>query len=590
MQETNGPYARFENTNPNAGQPAVVTKGVRPLTPESILVAYGWYMDARRTFHDFGPNLVPLGMCMFTQEFKKTVVSSETLGILEVSEGAVNKMKELSAAGDRKGVAVLAEKCLRIAFDKRFGDGNVSESSVFVLDDGSPNSPVIMKELRRYDEGLRRHFHLWKSGEIKGNVHYEAKIEPAVLEAISSNENLSKFFTDIGLGDAEFKSVSWCRENHPENYEKTLYKYIFGKKEYYDANTHKTLSAIPMVMSAARIYHEFDDVADKLHRLAMRFIYENDIRLKNKAGGKYPPFSDEFLYALHDRDVLEGMEFPQNVVELVMSKRLPPVDESRLRYILCPSGRKESTPGYRCKDGSVVPFRTDLPPISDEIRGQLSYRIGFAGKDLGIVKEAVSGLTANKSKPLTDESGIAAYIKRLTVCNGITVQSKDKESKDRGTYPADVLKATFHPELLGQAWADLKAVHYDGDRIPYIDVIKQWINLMPEDSPIFELGVERHILLKALDYAAAHPDMSTVELASIAKDPAYIWINAGFMMFVQKNWTDEDMEDVKRFWSRLSDGQADSLRMLLGKTILDKAKAYKYDHPDMFPRRIQDQE
>ena len=56
-------------------------------------------------------------------------------------------------------------------------------------------------------------------------------------------------------------------------------------------------------------------------------------------------------------------------------------------------------------------------------------------------------------------------------------------------------------------------------------------------------------------------------------------------MMLQRQWSAEDTKDSNAFWDRLSERQADSLRTLMGMTILGKAKEFKAAHPDMFPRR-----
>ena len=144
--------------------------------------------------------------------------------------------------------------------------------------------------------------------------------------------------------------------------------------------------------------------------------------------------------------------------------------------------------------------------------------------------------------------------------------------------------ATFHPELIEDAKMNAMVSH--GTTHPdYMDVLKEWVNLLSDDAPLIQLGVKKSSLIAAADFAKKHPDMSTFQLAEIAHDPDNIWINAGFTMMLQRQWSAEDSKDSNAFWDRLSERQSDSLRTLMGMTILGKAKEFKAAHPDMFPRR-----
>ena len=584
MQEYRGPYAHLDNAVYYANPSKPATRDMRPVTPESVLVAYSWYVEARKTFHRFGPNVVPAAICEFTNEFKKVVLESDVLYTLGIEPERIRELKELVGRKERDKARDMVEEFLSEAYRKRYGEFDPDGETEYILPDGRPNSPAIMKEIRHYDSRRRKYFHLVKSGEVKGKEGYEEILDPDLVDALRPVDTLFAFFKDIGLGVEESRRAMRCQESFPENFWKSICKYVLGKKEYYDAEKNETYPGVPMVMSAAKITHEFDPAPDRLHCLAERFVNENNFRLKNKRNGQYPPFSDELLYALHDEDVLKGFGFKDDIVRLVMSKRLPEIDESQLDYVLCPRARKEQTPGYRHKDGSVEPFRTDIPPISDKVRGELSYRIGFAGKETPLVKQAIEDLKERKSKPLQPDAGIGAYIRRLAACNGATVPDKDKPSRERGRYPADILVATFHPELIEDAKMNAMVSH--GTTHPdYMDVLKEWVNLLSDDAPLIQLGVKKSSLMAAADFAKKHPDMSTFQLAELAHDPDNIWINAGFTMMLQRQWSAEDTKDSNAFWDRLSERQSDSLRTLMGMTILGKAKEFKAAHPDMFPRR-----
>lgn len=584
MQEYRGPYAHLDNAAYYANPSGQSGRKMRPVTPESVLVAYSWYVEARKTFHRFGPNLVPKGICEFTNEFKKVILETDVLYTLGIRPERIREMKALVERKERDKARDMVEEFLAEAYASRYGDIGQDDGKHYVLPDGRPNSPAIMKELRRYDSRRRKYFHLMKSGEIKGKGRFEEVLDPELVDALRPVDTLFAFFKDIGLGIEESRCAMRCQEIFPENFWKSICKYVLGKKGYYDAEKDETYPELPMVMSAAKIIHEFDPSPDRLRCLAERFAHENNIRLKNKRNGQYPPFSDELLYALHDEDVLKGFGFKDDIVRLVMSKRLPEIDESQLGYVLCPYAKREQTPGYRHQDGTVERPRTDLPPISDKVRGELSYRIGFAGKETPLVKQVIEDLKEKKSKPLQADAGIGAYIRRLSACNGATIPDKDKPSKERGRYPADILVATFHPELIEEAKKNAKA-NLGTTRPDYLDIIKEWVLLLDDDAPLIQIGVEKGDLVAAADFAKEHPDMSTFQLAEIAPDPDNIWINAGFTMMIQRQWSAEDTKDSNAFWDRLSERQADSLRTLMGMTLLGKAKEFKAAHPDMFPRR-----
>ena len=84
MQEYRGPYAHLDNAACYANPSGQSGRKMRPVTPESVLVAYSWYVEARKTFHRFGPNLVPKGICEFTNEFKKVILETDVLYTLGI--------------------------------------------------------------------------------------------------------------------------------------------------------------------------------------------------------------------------------------------------------------------------------------------------------------------------------------------------------------------------------------------------------------------------------------------------------------------------------------------------------------------------
>jgi hypothetical protein len=220
---------------------------------------------------------------------------------------------------------------------------------------------------------------------------------------------------------------------------------IAGRK----ANLEQGKPAIPAVCSSGKISFEFAARADEADRFIAEFKRQNQNRMDaKKQTGQTIPFSDDFMARCRDRNWLETLGMP----------------EANINKLLA--------------------FRMDMNALNDYTRNSFSNMLGG---NMGI--RSTKAYTGERTeKPLTLQSDAKDILRRLRRESGECYKLSQRQSAvDNYTYifSDELLEILFRTDILEEV-RQRTGIGADASYSQKTSLAWQWINALPEDSPLID--------------------------------------------------------------------------------------------------------
>lgn len=528
----------YEQPRKNYAPPPVAN-----ITKESLLVAFAWYLDAANTIKEVNPQ--DATNPQYSEEFINLLMEDGVLkgfGATDKEIEMINDFRTSNPERFNNGIYYVMKRALVNTYGNTGTVGIDEEGNVVIAPlltkDGKVNLPAMMKTLRKIKADNAKRSVYIKNGYQKDSTPFSSL--PNEFIALTDRE---EFLNGIGLPEESkeviIKTINKYKATRSDEMadilRRTLYKYLNGRVNDYDS--------IPCIFAGQKIAGEFRHRQTKLEKFIEGFRTENAQRGRMKKEQhlqQWPPFSDQFLVFAQDPKILEAAGFPEEGINKIMS----------------------------FKTLSIVDGKTYIS-ISDRDRNNMSLTLANYGTKSPIIKNGVRPRTI-----LDDNSGLVAVIRELAKENG-----ESYAMKTQGSYAKMKYSDSLIDQLFGIKYLD--GVKQAEPNAKNIRIVGNWIASLPDDSPLFQIGMTRDRLLSATEATENNENASFEELLSVYNDPDAFHVQRAFSVLLAKKYVSGASD---AFWNGMSESQANMFRATIGKDIYDLAKEYKKAHPDLFPQ------